>query len=110
MKGTTKLLVLAGLIVALGLALFVSPFASRSPDGLDKVAADSGLDRAAEEHDLSDSPVAGYRVSGVDDDRVSTGVAGVVGVLVTFGVGLGVFALVRTRRPSPAAEAPARTP
>jgi hypothetical protein len=114
MTANTKLFLVAGLLVALGLALFVSPIASSSPDGLNKVASDQGFDRAAEEHDLADSPVAGYEVSGVDDDRVSTGVAGVVGVLVTFGVGMGVFALVRTLRPSASTEgdAPAtsRTP
>jgi hypothetical protein len=97
----TKLFLAAGLLLALALALFVSPLADSSPDGLSKVAEDQGFSSAEEEHDLADSPVAGYEVEGVDDERVSTGVAGVVGVLVTFGVGVGAFALLRTLRRSP---------
>ena len=37
-------LIVAGLLVALALAAFASPFASTEPDGLNKVAADHGLD------------------------------------------------------------------
>ena len=105
MKANTKLFLVAGLLLALALALFVSPFASSSPDGLTKVAEDEGFAEAEEEHDLADSPVAGYEVEGVDDDRLSTGFAGVIGVLVTFGVGVGAFALLRTLRTSPDATA-----
>jgi PDGLE domain len=97
----TKLFLAAGLLLALALALFVSPFADSSPDGLSKVAEEQGFSSAEEEHDLADSPVADYEVEGVEDDRVSTGVAGVVGVLVTFGLGVGAFALLRTLRRSP---------
>jgi cobalt/nickel transport protein len=98
MKANTKLFLVAGLLLALALALLVSPFADRDPDGLTKVAEEEGFADAEQEHDLADSPVADYEVSGVDDDRLSTGVAGMVGVLVTFGVALGAFALLRTLR------------
>ena len=37
-------LVLVGLGAALGLALFLSPFASDAPDGLERVAGDQGFD------------------------------------------------------------------
>ena len=104
MKTNTKLFLAAGLLLALALALFVSPFADSDPDGLTKVAGEEGFARAEEEHDLADSPVAGYEVDGVDDDRMSTGIAGVVGVLVTFAVGVGAFALLRTLRRDPEAE------
>ena len=107
MTTNTKLFVLAGLLVALGLALFVSPFADSDPDGLTKVAEEEGFAEAEQDHDLADSPVAGYQVEGVDEDRVSTGVAGLVGVLVTFGVGVGAFALLRTIRRSPEHDAAA---
>lgn len=102
MNANTRLFLVAGLLLAVALALFVSPFADSSPDGLGKVAEEQGFADAEEEHDLADSPVAGYEVDGVEDDRVSTGVAGLVGVLVTFGVGMGAFALLRTLRRSPA--------
>jgi len=94
-----KLFVVAGLLVGLGLAIFVSPFASSSPDGLEKVATEEGFDGAAEDHELADGPWADYGVEGVDDERVGTGLAGLIGTLVTFGLGVGVFALIRTLRP-----------
>lgn len=96
----TRLFVIAGLSLAIGLALFVSPLASSKPDGLERVATDKRFIDAAGDHALKDSPVADYTVKGIDDSRWSTAVSGLVGVLVTFGVGMGVFALLRTFRTS----------
>lgn len=89
----------AGLVIA----VFVSPFASSSPDGLEKVSEDEGFAGAAEDHGLSGSPLADYGVEGIDHDRVGTGVAGLIGVVVTLAVGAGAFALVRRLRPPDAA-------
>ena len=97
---------LAGLLVALLLAGVVSGFASSSPDGLEKVAQDQGFAETAEEHALSGSPVADYAVAGVEEERLSTGLAGVLGVGVTFAFGLGLFALVRRRAAEPGDAAP----
>jgi cobalt/nickel transport protein len=92
----------AGLIVALVLAFFVSPSASGDPDGLDKVAIDKGFADTETDHAFGDAPTAGYEVRGVDDDRLSTGLAGVIGVAVTFAVAGGVMLVVRrARRTSP---------
>lgn len=100
MSTNVKLFIVAGLLVGLAIALFVSPFASSSPDGLEKVSVDQGFDGTARDHDLDNSPLADYGIEGLDNDKVSTGLSGVVGVLVTFGVGLGLFALLRTLRPT----------
>ncbi|MGH9133556.1 MAG: PDGLE domain-containing protein [Ilumatobacteraceae bacterium] len=97
--------VVTGLVVALALAVFVSPFASSSPDGLEKVAAEKSLDTEADDHALAGSPLGDYGVEGVDDERVATGLAGLIGVGVTFGVGLGVFALVKATRRRPGSDA-----
>jgi cobalt/nickel transport system permease protein len=91
----------AGLVIALALAFFVSPHASSSPDGLEKVAADRGLDRNAKAHAMTDSPLADYSVKGVADTGLSTGLAGLIGVLATFVVGYGVFSLVKKPRHQP---------
>ncbi|MCX4964145.1 energy-coupling factor ABC transporter permease [Streptomyces sp. NBC_00654] len=88
----------AGLVTALLLAGFVSYYASASPDGLEKVAADKGIDRKAEEHAAADSPLADYGVRNVTDARISGGLAGVIGVSATIVVGSGVFRAVRGRR------------
>lgn len=87
----------AGLLVALALAGIVSYYASSSPDGLEKVAADQGLDANATDHQLADGPLADYGVSGVEDERLSVGIAGVIGVVVTFAFAGGLFLLVRKR-------------
>jgi cobalt/nickel transport system permease protein len=92
--------VLAGLVVAFLLAGVASAFASAAPDGLEKVAADQGFAAGAEQHALAGSPVADYRVDGVEDERVGTGLAGVLGVAVTFAVGTGFLLLVRRRSTS----------
>jgi len=78
-----------GLLVAFVLAGVVSGFASPAPDGLEKVAADKGFGSTARTHDLDGSPVAGYQVTGVGDNRVATGLAGAIGVVSTLVVGGG---------------------
>jgi cobalt/nickel transport protein len=93
-----RLFLIAGLLVAIGLALVVSGFASSSPDGLEKVAGDKGFLETAQDHLFADGPLADYAVKGVDNERLSTGLAGLIGVLVTFGIGLALFALLRTMR------------
>jgi cobalt/nickel transport system permease protein len=92
------LFLVGGLIVALGLAYFVSPFASTSPDGLNKVAIDKGFDTTQTQHSLGDSPLAGYQVKGVSDRSVSKGLSGVIGVVITFGVAMILFGLLRVVR------------
>jgi hypothetical protein len=89
------LFVVGGLLVVLGLASFASPFASSSPDGLEKVSIDEGFSGAAEDHTLGDGPLADYGVEGVEDERLSTGLAGVIGVAITFGVAMILFGAIR---------------
>ncbi len=86
-----------GLLVSLLLAGVVSAQASSQPDGLEKVAEEEGFLATADDHDLAGSPLADYGVEGVEDDRLSVGLAGVVGVGVTLAVGGGLFWLARRR-------------
>ncbi|MFI1017471.1 energy-coupling factor ABC transporter permease [Streptomyces sp. NPDC020965] len=89
----------AGLATALVLAGGVSFYASASPDGLEKVAADQGFDAKAAEHAAADSPLADYGVGDIANARLSGGLAGVIGVGATIVVGSGVcYAVVRRRR------------
>ncbi|MGW5659400.1 energy-coupling factor ABC transporter permease [Streptomyces sp. NPDC003758] len=87
-----------GLVVSLLLAGFVSFYASASPDGLEKVAKDQGIDRRTEPHAAADSPLADYGVKDIADARLSGGLAGVIGVGVTVVAGSAVFWTVRRRR------------
>ena len=93
-----RLFIAGGLLVAIGLAMLVSGFASGSPDGLNKVAEDHGFAANAKEHLFENGPLAGYAVKGVNGDRLSTGISGLIGVLVSFGIGLALFALLRAVR------------
>ncbi len=97
-RRSLRLFVIGGLLVALGLAFFVSPLASSSPDGLEKVAQDQGFDSNAQDPALDESPLSGYGVEGVEDESLSKGLAGLIGVVITFGAGMILFGLIRLQR------------
>jgi cobalt/nickel transport protein len=96
----TRTFLLAGLLVALLLGGVVSYYASSHPDGLEYVAEQTGLSDSAEDHAAGDGPLADYAVEGVDDQRLSGGLAGVVGVVVTLLLAGGLALVVRRRGPS----------
>ncbi|MEU9489494.1 energy-coupling factor ABC transporter permease [Streptomyces decoyicus] len=98
---------LAGVAAALVCAGGVSYYASASPDGLEKVAHDHGIDAKAEDHAAKDSPLADYSVKDITDPRLAGGLAGVIGVGATLAVGTGVFVVLRRRRNTGADEQPA---
>jgi cobalt/nickel transport system permease protein len=89
---------ITGLVTSLVLAGFVSFYASASPDGLEKVAADQGIDKNVGKHASADSPLADYGVKGVEAPRLSGGLAGMIGVGATLAVGSGAFWVVRRRK------------
>ena len=94
---TTRRLVVVGVLVSLFLAGVVSFYASSHPDGLEFVARKVGFDQSLTVHDTADSPFAGYTTKGVDDARLSGGVAGVVGATVVFLLAGGLFLVLRRR-------------
>jgi cobalt/nickel transport protein len=91
-----------GFAVCLVLAGGVSYYASSQPDGLEKVAEDVGFIETAEDHTLGDLPLADYGVSGIDNERFSVGLAGILGVLVTAVVAGGGFILIARKKDEPA--------
>jgi hypothetical protein len=97
--------VLVGIVVALLIAGVGSYYASSSPDGLEWSAEEEGFLDTAEDSAAADSPLADYAVSGVDDGRLSGGLAGVIGVVLTLAVAGGVTLLVRRRSASSADDA-----
>lgn len=107
--GSPKKLWIGGVVTALVLAGFVSFYASASPDGLEKVAADKGIDSKVQPHAAADSPLADYGVEDIDDARLSGGLAGVIGVGATLAVGTGAFWAVRRRKTADADASAAAT-
>jgi hypothetical protein len=98
MSRSTRVIVIVGLALAVGLATAISPFASSSPDGLQKVAENKAfLDDGRLQSVQEDSPIPGYAFPGIDNARVATGVAGFVGTLGVFALGYGLAYVLRRR-------------
>jgi cobalt/nickel transport protein len=95
MKNRT--LIAAGFALSLVLAGGLSFYASSSPDGLEKVAGDIGFIDTAKENKNADGLLADYGVKGVDNERLSTGAAGVIGVVATAAISTGLFYFVRRK-------------
>ena len=82
MKVSLRIFFVLALAVAVGLAVAVSPFASSSPDGLEKVAGEKGfLDNGTLHSIQEESPIPDYAFPGIDNPRVATGVAGFFGTI-----------------------------
>jgi cobalt/nickel transport system permease protein len=69
------------LAIVLGLAIFVSPFASSWPDGLDMAARAIGFDHRAT---TFAGPMADYRIPGVGSPAAATALAAGIGTIVAF--------------------------
>jgi cobalt/nickel transport protein len=108
----TAWFIIGGLFISLLLADVVSNFASGDPDGLDSatlegctvdetgaITGGTCIAQRTGDHELGDSPLADYGVLGIGDGFLSTGLAGVAGVLITFAAGGALFWLVRRRSP-----------
>lgn len=94
--------IVAGLMLALGLAIFVSPFASSSPDGLERVAEDKGFIDSSGTAIYTSAPMPDYSVSRVKDEGISTAIAGLIGTSAVFFIGWGVGLLLKKRKNSDA--------
>ncbi len=89
--------VLFGLLASLFLAWVLSPFASQSPDGLEKVAEDKGFLEKGEAEPVHRAPIPDYAWPHVKSERLATSLAGVAGTLIVFTVGFGIAALIRKK-------------
>jgi len=83
------------LILALFLAL-LSPLASSSPDGLERVAEDKGFMETAREAVFEVIP--DYVLPGVGNEAGATILAGIIGTLMLFGIGYGLAQLLKAKR------------
>ncbi len=106
---STWIIVGAGLLISLFLAGVVSFYASSSPDGLEKVAGDIGFIDAAKDSPVAGSPLSDYGVAGVAGERLSVGLAGVLGLIATGVLAFGLFVWLGRRNSSVDAEQPSDT-
>ncbi len=92
-----------GLAAALGLAVFVAPFACPWPDGLEAVAARLGFEHQAIQPTVS-APATDYQVPGVHWAVGATALAGAAGTVIVFGLAL-LLARLLVRNPEGQAQA-----
>ena len=86
---------LVALIVCLAVAC-LSPLASSSPDGLERVAEDKGFINLGQEAPFQ--VIADYVFPGIESEALATILAGLIGTLILFGVAYGVAWLVKSRK------------
>jgi cobalt/nickel transport system permease protein len=90
-----KLVWVVGLLLALFLVV-VSPLASKHPDGLMWVASQQGFLNAAQGSGYKIIPH--YLLPGISNQNLATILAGILGVLIVFGVAVGVAYSRRKRQ------------
>jgi len=83
-RGTGLEFLAFGLVIALGLAIFVSPYACAWPDGLDHVAEKFGF--AGHAATLIKTWIPDYKMPGISSTGIATALAGALGTLLMFGL------------------------
>ena len=101
MKISNRKFFASALLVSALLAGGASFYASSSPDGLEKVAEDVGFIETEKDHTFGDFTLSGYGIAGLENaPRLSVGFAGLIGVVATALVAMGLFMLIRKKAPS----------
>jgi len=95
---------IGGIAVAFVIATVVAQFAVGDPDGLERVATDTGFADSGRDSSLAGSIFSDYATEGLENEALSLAIAGATGTVITLAVGWGLFAIVRDRR------RPARSP
>lgn len=83
----------AGVTLAIMLALLGSPFASPSPDGLEKVAEERGFMEAGSKDKAvwTKAWFPEYKIENIESEHISTSLAGLIGTIGVFALGFGVI-------------------
>jgi len=86
-----------GLSAALFIAIFLSPFASTFPDGLERVAQEKGFLEKEAVNPAFVFAVADYSWPGIKNKKSATSAAGAIGTLIVFGAAYACGALLRKK-------------
>jgi len=92
-----KKIIIAGFLAAIIIAVFISPFASKHPDGLEKVAEDKGFLQKSEGKTLFSAPVPDYTMPGIKHETIAGSIAGATGVILVFALAYGIGFCVKKR-------------
>jgi len=93
--GRYRNLILVGVAIAVVVAVSSAWLASSHPDGLERVAEDHEFIDTAKGPGYEILP--DYTIPGVENERLSTALAGIVGVAVVGALALGAGMLLRRR-------------
>jgi cobalt/nickel transport protein len=93
---------LAALTVLVVFLSILIPFASSSPDGLEKVAKSLGIE---ETEPMWRGLMFDYSIEGLENPRLSTLTAGILGILIVFGATAILGATITKRSTLPAQNA-----
>ncbi len=94
---TTKKIVQIGLVTSIFVAAVISFYASSNPDGLEFVAEQVGFLNTAKDSAVASSPLADYAFAGLENERISVALAGIIGVLLTAAISFGLFTFLKKR-------------
>ncbi len=87
---------LVGLGIAVIVVIVLAPLASPDPDGLNRVAEDTGFLSAARGALYEILP--GYSIPGIDDPTLTKVASGLIGVVLVFGLALVLGRLLTARK------------
>lgn len=90
---------IGGILAALFFGAIVSQFAVDNPDGLERVAIDTGFVESGQDSAVGGSIFADYATAGLENEGLSLAIAGITGTLLALAVGWGLFSAVREKRP-----------
>ncbi len=97
MKSRFNGFVLLVLGLSLLMALFLSPFASSSPDGLEKIAQTKGFSQP-EKTLWHHAPLRDYSIPWIEHRKMSRAFSGLIGTLSIFLTSFGIGKLMRKKK------------
>lgn len=93
-----KKFIIIGLIISTALVFLIAPFASSWPDGLERVAINLGFIEKGVGSSTLRSPMPDYMLNFIKNERLSTVLAGLIGVMVMFSLVYVIGLLLKRRQ------------
>ena len=87
--------IFVAIIIALFCAVILSPFASETPDGLEKVAEEKSFIEQGEREPIIYAPVPDYVFPWIKSEGMATATAGAFGTLIMFFLVYGIARMLK---------------
>ncbi len=93
--------IILGVLIAVFVAVLLSPLASSRPDGLERVVRKLGFTGNGESAFVVPAPISDYLFPGMKDEFPAAAAAGLIGTLLMFGIGCLAAAALKRRKGDP---------